>query len=247
MSHSSNLSPQLLTRNHQVIRDQLALPTWLILGAAIQGLAHLTLPYRNIVLVLPCFLFLLYKIGNTALLMTGILPNPLMQDVVPRRTAIVYPNEKGEQSTPGDQDMCAIILGVVSHHPLGMFGPGFKEVGDRFREMVTELSADASRHGFLGASDWLNAGTRTSGNEFMSILYFEDEEALHRYAHGPMHSETMLWWRQNEDKLHQIGIMHEVFAAKRKGWEGVYVNYHRTGKCLHDNFPKGESGMNEWN
>jgi heme-degrading monooxygenase HmoA len=181
-------------------------------------------------LILPVFLFLFYKIANTALIMIGILPNPLMKDVVLHRTAIVYPNEKGLQETPGHRNMCAILLGVVSHHPLGMFGPGFKEVSNRFKEMVVELSADASTHGFLGASDWINAGTRTSGNEFMSLLYFESDEALHRYAHGPMHSDTMLWWRENEDNLHQVGIMHEVFSAPKTNWEGVYVNYHPTGK-----------------
>lgn len=70
----------------------------------------------------------------------------------------------------------------------------------------------------------------TSGNEFASILYFENDEALHRYAHGPMHSSAMLWWREAEKNLDHVGIMQEVFLAPEKSWEGVYLNYHPTGK-----------------
>jgi hypothetical protein len=110
----------------QLIRDQLALPTWLVIGALIQGLAHLTLPYRNIVLVLPVFLFLSYKIVNTLLILFGILPNPLMQDVILRRTAPVFPDSTGAQDKPSDRTICAILLGVVSHHPLGMLVPASK-------------------------------------------------------------------------------------------------------------------------
>jgi hypothetical protein len=153
-----------------------------------------------------------------------------MQDVILRRTAPVFPDSTGAQDKPSDRTICAILLGVVSHHPLGMFGPGFKNVTDRFEAMVLELSADATAHGFLGASDWISASGRTSGNEFASILYFEDDDALHRYAHGPMHTDTMTWWRSVEKELKHVGIMHEVFSAPKKGWEGVYINYYPTGE-----------------
>jgi hypothetical protein len=89
--------------------------------------------------------------------------------------------------------MCTIMLSVVSYSPLEMLAPGFKEVGDRFEGMVREMSADATTHGFLGASSWISATDRTSSNEFAQLLYFEDEEVLHKYAHGPRHSATMQW------------------------------------------------------
>jgi heme-degrading monooxygenase HmoA len=158
-----------------------------------------------------------------------VLPNPLMRNVIPYRTGLAYPSDKGVQDKVGDQTVCAILLGVVSHHPLGMFGPGFKEVGDRFEDMVRQLSSNASKHGFLGASSWINASERTASNEFASILYFENEEHLHAFAHGPLHSKTMRWWRENEKELKTTGIMHEVFACPKRSWEGVYLNYHPTG------------------
>jgi hypothetical protein len=153
-----------------------------------------------------------------------------MKDAILYRTVPVYPNEKGTYEKAGDTTVCAILLGVVSNHPLGMLGPGFQEVGDRFEAMVKEMSADATQHGFLGSSAWLNASHRTSSNEFMSILYFVDEDALHAYAHGPMHTKTMEWWHETESKHKHVGIMHEVFACPKKSWEGVYLNYHPTGK-----------------
>jgi hypothetical protein len=152
-----------------------------------------------------------------------------MKDVLRYRTTPVFPSASGAQDKPADQPMCAILLGVVSHSPLGMLAPGFKEVGARFEGMMREMSADATTHGFLGASSWINAADRTSSNEFGQLLYFEDDEALHRYAHGPMHSATMQWWREKERELKYVGIMHEVFACPKKSWEGVYVNYHPTG------------------
>lgn len=217
---------------HKVLRDQFAVSTWLLIGALIQGLAHLFLPYRNIVLVLPLILFFTYKIANTALILTGVLPNPLMSNVVPYRTTPIFPNANGVQEKTDSQTICAILLGVVSHHPLGMLGHGFNEVGDRFEAMVQELSADASTHGFLGASAWLNATERTTGNEYAGILYFENEDYLHKYAHGPLHSQAMQWWSADSENLKQVGIMHEVFACPKDGWEGIYLNYHPTGMSL---------------
>lgn len=153
-----------------------------------------------------------------------------MKDVHTYRTAIAYPNEKGIYEKPGDSTICAILLSVVSNHPLGMFGPGFKEVGDYFDAMMEELSSDATQHGFLGSTTWLNATHRTTSNEVANILYFENEDAMHAYAHGSLHTKTMLWWHENAEKMKHVGIMHEVFACARKGWEGVYMNYHPTGE-----------------
>lgn len=159
------------------------------------------------------------------------LPNPYFKDVTPYRTGIVYPDEKGDQqSKVGNQSVCAILLGVVSHSPLGMFAPGFKGVGDRFEAMTRDISLDASRHGFLGSSSWINAGERTTSNEAAIMLYFENEEYLHAYAHGPMHNKAMQWWRETEKEHPSVGISHEMFAAPKHGWEAVYLNYHPSGE-----------------
>ncbi|PIA92522.1 hypothetical protein CB0940_04656 [Cercospora beticola] len=251
--------PKTATRRNQnalytLIRDQLSVPTWLVLGGLLQGTAMAVLPYRNLTMVLPAVLFVANKLLRAVLMTIGVLPNPLMSNVIPYRVAPIIPSEKGQQDKPAEEQVCAIILGVVSHHPFGMFGPGFKEVGDRFDDMVDEMSQDATRHGFLGASAWVNAAERTSGrwiaksdftfesvsaderlqcagNEFMSILYFENEHYLHQYAHGPLHTKAMQWWREVEVKIPYVGIMHEVFACPKRSWEGIYLNYQPTGEC----------------
>lgn len=154
-----------------------------------------------------------------------------MKGVIPYRTSVVLPNEKGIMpDNPSENPVCAIVLAVVSNHPLGMFAEGFKEIGDRFDGMVKEMSADATKHGFLGSSSWINAGDRTTSNEYMTILYFENEHALHEYAHGPMHTATTQWWRETEKRLRHIGIMHEVFACPKNSWEAIYLNYKPVGK-----------------
>src|SRR5690349_3951986 len=140
-----------------MIRDQFNIATWLSIGAVTQASAYTLLPYRNIVTILPVVLFLAYKITFTACVAAGVIPNPRMATVNPYRTGPIYPDEKGVQERAGDNQMCAILLGVVSNHPLGMLGPGFKRVGKEFDDMVRQMSADATRYGYLGHSAWLNA------------------------------------------------------------------------------------------
>lgn len=213
-----------------MIRDQFSISTWLSIGAVIQATAYTLLPYRNIVTILPVVLFLVYKIAYTICVASGFISNPRMQNVNPYRTGPIYPDEKGVQDKAADTEMCAILLGVVSNHPLGMLGPGFKRVGDEFNAMVRQMSNDATRYGYLGHSAWLNASDNTTSSEFMTILYFQNEQYLHDYAHGPMHTGTMKWWREVEKTIPHVGISHEVFACPKKSWEGIYINYAPVGK-----------------
>lgn len=219
-----------LADHRQMLRDQFSIATWLCIGAAIQASAFALLPYRNIVAVAPVVLFLGYKLVWTACVVSGLVANPRMKDVVPYRTALVFPDDKGAQDRTADATVCAIVLGVVSNHALGMLGPGFKEVGDYFDSMTAEMAREATRHGYLGHSSWLNAADNATSSELMSIVYFENEQYLHDYAHGPLHSKAMQWWRETEKKIPHIGIMHEVFACPKRSWEGIYVNYPPVGK-----------------
>ncbi|KAF1928982.1 uncharacterized protein M421DRAFT_100706 [Didymella exigua CBS 183.55] len=230
----------------QIIRDQFSIATWLSIGAVIQAAAYTLLPYRNIVTILPVVLFLAYKISYTACVATGLLANSRMKDVIRYRTGIIYPDEKGVQDKAANTEMCAIILGVVSNHPLGMLGPGFRGVGDRFDAMVKQMSNDATKYGYLGHSAWLNASDNTTSNEFMTILYFQNEHYLHGYAHGPMHTQTMQWWREVEKEIPHVGIMHEVFACPKKSWEGIYVNYPPVGLGATTKEVIGPDGKKSW-
>lgn len=210
----------------QAFRDQLSIPTWLMLGALIQGVLCF-LPYRNLLLVGPAAAIILYKIVVVVLQTIGVLRNPLMDGAIPNRTAILYADEHGKYETPAGTEVCTIQLAAVCNHPLGMFAPGFKEVGDRFTAMTKELEADATKYGYLGSTTWINQSDRVTGNEQMIIVYFKSLHHLHEYAHGERHTDTMLWWSRNADKMKHIGIMHEVSAAPKNGWEGIYINYRK--------------------
>lgn len=171
-----------------------------------------------------------YKLVYTLAVLFKLIPNPRMANVTIGTTTPIFPNEKGSREKAADRTVCAIVLGVISNHPLGMLGPGFKEIGDQFDAMCQQMAADATKYGYLGHSSWLNSGDNVTSNEFMSLVYFENEDYLHDYAHGPMHSETMQWWRKVVKDLPHVGIMHEVFACPKKSWEGIYINYAPTGK-----------------
>ncbi len=188
------------------------------------------LPYRNIVTILPVVLFLGFKLTHTVLVFTGVLPNPRMRNVVPGYATVIFPDEKDAQEKASDTTVCAIVLGIVTNHPLGMIEPGYKEIGDQFDDMVSQLADDATRYGYLGHSSWLNASDNDTSSEIMFIIYFENEHYLHEYAHAPMHSETMRWWRNVAKDIPHLGIMHEVFACPKKSWEGIYVNCAPVGK-----------------
>ena len=152
-----------------------------------------------------------------------------MNGVIPNRTVPVFPDTHGNRSNPAEEQVTAIILAVRSNHPLGIFASGYEEVGNYFSSMMKQLEKDSTQSGFLGASSWLSTADRGVSSEYMTIIYFSSLEHLHAYAHGPLHTEAMTWWAKTEQRLPHIGIMHEVFAAPKHSWEGIYVNYHPTG------------------
>lgn len=174
-------------------------------------------------------MLLAYRAIRVLLMTVGLLHNPYMDGVLDGRTVPVYPDEKGSYEKPADAQVCAIMLAVRSNHPLGIFADGFKEVGDYFAKMSKQLDGDPTVHGYLGNSSWLSAADRGVSSEFMSMVYFDTPESLHAFAHGPLHTEAMEWWQRTAQKHKHIGIMHEVYAAPKKSWEGVYINYHPTG------------------
>ena len=156
-----------------------------MLGAFLQGLLCL-LPYRNIALVAPVSLALAFSITRTLLMARDLIRSPYMDGVIDGRTAILFPDDSGSYEKAGDRQLCTIVLGARSNHPLGMFAPGFKEVGDYLKSMCAELDQNPSKHGFLGNSTWLSAGERGVSSEVMTICYFDSPASVHAYAHEPV-------------------------------------------------------------
>lgn len=241
------------------------MPTWILLGCIIQYL--LTLGLRPSLAVLPAFLLLSWGFIDALLMAFGIKKNTWANGVIDGKFAAGYPAE-GQRSVtkPADNGPGAVmILGTRSNSPLGMFAPGrsylilslyvtsdkitgYKEIGDRFNDMVKQLEKDKTA-GFMGMSSWLST-ERTSSNEFATISYWRSIEDIHNFALSPVHRDAWNWWNDAVAKggHKDLGIMHEVFEIpKERGFEGIYINYHPTGLCATTKLAEGgEKDKEEW-
>jgi heme-degrading monooxygenase HmoA len=92
--------------------------------------------------------------------------------------------------------------------------------------MIRQLESTHTT-GFMGASTWIST-ERTASNEVATLSYWRSIEDIHAFALSAVHREAWEWW--NKGNFAHLGIMHEVFEIPKQGrWEGVYVNYSRTG------------------
>lgn len=115
-------------------------------------------------------LFLVYKLGRTILMTAGVIPNPYMSGAILERVAPIMPTSKGDQSTPAGEGICAIMLAARCNHPLGLFAPGFKEVGDYMQRMQKQLSDEATPNGFLGSNAWMSNNDPYEPSETMLFM-----------------------------------------------------------------------------
>lgn len=148
---------------------------------------------------------------------------------------------------------CSARTNLTSRSALGMFAPGYKEVGDYFTQMVIDLEKHKTDkengggdNGFLGMSAWNSATDRSSGNEFMTISYWRSVDDIHRFAHAGIHSEAWKWWNKTVKQHPHVGIMHEIYSVPKQQWESIYVNYHPTQLAATSYPKKQKNGEVEW-
>ncbi|KAE8154313.1 hypothetical protein BDV25DRAFT_136006 [Aspergillus avenaceus] len=207
------------------IRDTLTLSTWLLLGGLLQGLALTALgPYT----LVPTVLVLLYRTVDHLLMIYKITPNRYENGVINQKYTAQHPNASGNFTSLASESIVVFHLGARSNHPLGIFAPGMKKLADRAESMTKEMTADPVKYGLLGVSSYIKQDN-PAGNEVMSIYYLRDYEALHAYAHGPLHLDTMRWWGEIAKDHTHIGIYHETYIVPKGGWENIYANCPPTG------------------
>jgi hypothetical protein len=80
----------------------------------------------------------------------------------------------------------------------------------------------------LGQTAWASKG-RTSCPELLNISYWRDLEAVHAFAHSPLHREAWDYWNRTIKSHAFLGVHHEVYEADAKHWENVYANFQPTG------------------
>ena len=119
------------------LKDQFTLSTLLLTGALIQGVLVLV---GGRLALLPAVAAVFIKFADIYAQKTGLRRNKAADNVILHKFSAQIPNSDGDYgSVPAKADMCVFLIGARCTGPLGMFEPGFKELGDRFRGMVNHL------------------------------------------------------------------------------------------------------------
>ncbi|KAF7585410.1 hypothetical protein BBP40_010973 [Aspergillus hancockii] len=218
--------PRYLPARVVVLRDSLTLSTWLLLGGLLQSLAVLLFGTYALI---PAILVLSYRTTDHLLMACNVTRNRYMDDVVVGKFTAQAPYADGSfGSELASESIVVFHLGARSNHPLGPLAPGFAEVGKRVGQMNIEMNSNPVKYGLLGTSAWIKQDD-PAGNEVMGIYYLRDYDALHRFAHGPLHLEGMKWWTEIVKDNPHITIYHETYIVAKGQWENIYVNSKPTG------------------
>jgi hypothetical protein len=213
--HNANLS--------QILKDSLPIQVWLSLGAVLNG--ALILLIGRIALIIPVGI-LLSRLVNALLIANGLKANPWKAGSVPGKTSAQLPNPDGTYGPkPGSQGISVLIIGTRSNHPLGLFAPGFKQLGDYMARMQKDVNRRAEEYGLLNSSLYVGA-ERSTGNELTYIMYFRNPEGIHKYAHDDLHREAWVWYNKaaTTTDLSHMTIFHEIFHSPAGNWETLYAN-----------------------
>ncbi|KAK7556955.1 hypothetical protein IWX49DRAFT_18743 [Phyllosticta citricarpa] len=210
------------------IRDQLTISSWLALGACLQSLLFLV---AGRVALVPAFVLIFYRVVDTALMVKGWKPDPdAMENILKNKYAVHYPDSQGKYSgKPANKDVVVFMIGARSNHPLGLLAPGFNTLGDYFDKMCEDVEARSEEYGLLGCTNYAVQGDCSTSTETMSVMFFENMEGLHKFAHDPLHREGWNWWNKDLAKFGHISIWHEAFHSPAGHWEGIYINSHPRG------------------
>jgi hypothetical protein len=103
------------------------------------------------------------------------------------------------------QSMVVFMLGFDSHHPLGKFGPGMKEFGQLFTDIIKEAEENRSTSGYLGTSGPLLTMDGNSSNALITVTYWRSYEELEAFNKQGAHLRSIQWWNENSKKYPHIG------------------------------------------
>lgn len=222
----------------QLLGANFELSTLLMVGACLQSILVLT--FRNKYALLPAFFVLFLRSVDTFLVMFKFKANPYMEGVIKGRVTALVPNEDGEITGPGEQQVAILLLGAKSNHPMGFFSPAFLEVNDWLLRINDELdSPDTAPTGFLGQTSFFRKDQR-GAMEGCFVSYWRSIEDLHHFAHTGLHRETWLFWEKNLKRFDAVGINHEIFLAEPGAWENVYINFQPTALGATTYLKKGD-------
>ncbi|KAK3706950.1 hypothetical protein LTR37_012449 [Vermiconidia calcicola] len=209
-----------------LLKDNFLLSTWLCFGAVGQGILFLVVGRLALV---PAVALLLYRSLDAYAQAIGWKHNPYMDGILMKKHSVVFPDEVGKfGSKASNKDVVVLLIGARCNHPLGIFGPNFKELGDYFDGMIKDLETH-EEFDFLGSTAWVNHSDRATNNELLTVCYFRTVEGLHAFAHSKYHRGGWDWWNKEYNNMPHLSIYHETYHAPAGNWESIYVNSHISG------------------
>ncbi|KAL3496547.1 hypothetical protein BJX62DRAFT_250356 [Aspergillus germanicus] len=229
------------------IRDSMALSSWLLTGAVLQGLAIRVFGYYTL---FPSTLLVLLRTTDHLLMTLGITQNRYMDGVLRTKFSGQHPTSTGTfPATPAAESIVVFHLGARSNHPLGVLAPGMLELSKQARAMVENMTADMERYGVLGVSSYAK-NEDAAGNEVLFLFYLRDYESLHRFAHDQLHMQGVAWWTKVVKDHPHLAIYHETYVVPKGHWENIYINSKPTGMGdtwfpVRDGEKGKEGGINE--
>jgi hypothetical protein len=130
-----------------MFKANVAISTWLLVGAFLQSLLVLALPTSYA--ICPAILFLSIRLLDKILIALGLRSGLLMDGVIMKKTTAQIPDRNGKFSAAGvcDENVVIFLMAAKSNHALGMLAPGFKQLADYFRDMSIAPGEGAADNG----------------------------------------------------------------------------------------------------
>lgn len=99
-----------------MLRDQLPISTWLLLGASAHGVLLLILPQSGVYISSIVFLVVALRVCKTLLQAYGVLHNPEIDEAVLGKVSAQIPDLEGNIPTqPSQEDVVVLMLGIKSN------------------------------------------------------------------------------------------------------------------------------------
>ncbi|OAL36607.1 hypothetical protein AYO20_04223 [Fonsecaea nubica] len=218
--------PDARSRFLYALRENFSVSTWILLGALLQSLIVFIIP--RFYAMLPSLIVLGVRLADTMAITLGRKKNHYLDEALPYRVSPQIPDEDGTFHEEASEEKLAVfMLGAKVNHPLGIFAPNVKTIGDYLSQMIRDLEAENPDLGYYGGSNWTSQD-KNGATELMNLSYWRSAEDIHKFAYGKLHRECWDWWTKTIKENDHIGINHEIFEVDRKHWEAIYVNFQPT-------------------
>ena len=127
-----------------MLKMNVSISIWVRVGAILQSLLVLALSARYA--IFPTTLVLAIRFLDTILVALCLRSSHLMDGVIVGENCAQIPDRDGNFSAdwPSGENVVIFLLGARSNHALGMFAPGFKQLGDCFRDLSVAQNEGAA-------------------------------------------------------------------------------------------------------